>query len=61
MYICGDYNINLLNNSVLSNLFKNILIQSGISNIIYMPTRITQISQSSLVNILTNCSDVLVI
>ena len=25
MYICGDYNINLLNNTVLSNSFKNIL------------------------------------
>ena len=37
MYICGDYNINLLNNTVLSNSFKNILIQLGISNIIDMP------------------------
>ena len=27
MYICGDYNINLLNNTVLSNSLKNILIQ----------------------------------
>ena len=55
MYICGDYNINLLNNTVLSNSFKNILIQLGISNIIDMPTRITQNSQSSLDNIFTNC------
>ena len=59
MYICGDYNINLLNNTVLSNLFKNILIQLGISNIIDMPTRITQNAQSSLDNILTNCSYVI--
>ena len=42
MYICGDYNINLLNNTVLFNLFKNKLIQLGIFNIIDMPTRITQ-------------------
>ena len=59
IYICGDYNINLLNNTVLSNLFKNILIQLGISNIIDMPTRITQNAQSSLDNILTNCSYVI--
>ena len=59
MYICGDYNINLLNNTVLSNSFKNILIQLGISNIIDMPTRITQNSISSLDNIFTNCSDVI--
>ena len=57
MYICGYYNINLLNNTVLSNSFKNILIQLGISNIIDMPTRITQNSISSLDNIFTNCSD----
>ena len=59
MYICGDYNINLLNNTLLSNSFKNILIQLGISNIIDMPTRITQNSISSLDNIFTNCSDVI--
>ena len=59
MYICGDYNINLLNNTVLSNSLKNILIQLGISNIIDMPTRITQNSISSLDNIFTNCSDVI--
>ena len=59
MYICGDYNINLLNNTILSNSFKNILIQLGISNIIDMPTRITQNSISSLDNIFTNCSDVI--
>ena len=59
MYICGDYNINLLNYTVLSNSFKNILTQLGISNIIYMPTRITQNSISSLDNIFTNCSDVI--
>ena len=57
MYICVDYNINLLNNIVLSNLLKNILIKLGISNIIDKPTRITQNSQSSLDNILTNCSN----
>ena len=57
--MCGDYNINLLNYNVLYNLLKNILIQLGISNIIDMPTRITQHSQSSLDNILTNCSDVI--
>ena len=27
MYICGDYKINVLNNTVLSNLLINILIQ----------------------------------
>ena len=59
MYICGDYNINLLNNTVLSNSLKNILIQLGISNIIDMPTRITHNSISSLDNIFTNCSDVI--
>ena len=59
MYLCGDYNINVLNNTVLSNSFKNILIQIGISNIIDMPIRITQNSQSSLDNIFTNCSDVI--
>ena len=46
MYICGDYNINLLNNTVLSNLLKNILIQLGISNIIDMPTSITKNSHN---------------
>ena len=59
MYICGDYNSNLLNITVLSNMFKNILIQLGISNIIDMPTRITKNSQSSLDNILTNCMNVI--
>ena len=59
MYIFSDYNINLLNNTVLSNLFKHILIQLCISNIIDMPTRITQNSQSSLDNILKNCSNVI--
>ena len=59
MYIYGDYNINLLNNTVLSNLFKNILIQLCISNIIDMPTIIIQNAQSSLDNILTNCSNVI--
>ena len=59
MYILGDYNINLLNNTVLSNLFKNILIQLDISNIIDMPTGITNNSQSSLDNILINCSNVI--
>ena len=44
-YICGDYNINLINNTVLSISLKNILIQSGVSNIIDMPTRITHNSQ----------------
>ena len=38
MYICDDYNINLLNNTVLSNSLKNILIQLGISNITNMRT-----------------------
>ena len=59
MYIYGDYNINLLNNTVLSNLFKNILIQLGISNIIDMPTIISQNAQSSLDNSLTNYSNVI--
>ena len=59
MYICGDYNINLLNNTVLSNSLKNILIQLGISNIIDIHTRITQNSHSSLDNIFTNCSDLI--
>ena len=59
MYICGDYNINLLNNTVLSSSFKNILIQLGISNIIDMPTRITKNSISSLDNIFTNCSGII--
>ena len=35
------------------------MIQLGISNIIDMPTRITQNSISSLDNIFTNCSDVI--
>ena len=52
MYICGNYNINLLNITVLSNSFKNIFIQLGISNIIDIHTRITQNSISSLDNIL---------
>ena len=42
MYILCDYNINLLNNIILSNLLTNILTQLEIYNIIYMPTRITQ-------------------
>ena len=57
--MCDEYYINLLNNTVLSNSLNIIFTYLGISNIIDMPTIITQTSQSSLGNILTNCSNVI--
>ena len=59
IYLCGDFNINLLNND--SNNQVNNLLDSiyslGFSSLITKPTRITSQSATLIDNILTNIYD----
>lgn len=55
--ICGDMNINVLEQNSITNKLKDVLNSFGVKLLINTPTRITKNSSMSIDNIITNLSD----
>lgn len=55
--ICGDMNINVLEQNSITNILKDVLNSFGVRLLINTPTRIIKNSSMSIDNIITNLSD----